>query len=98
MKTRDEYIQLLKRNKDDLMRKYHISRLGIFGSVARGEQTANSDVDICFESAPIGLFAQCRLKAELEQILGCRVDLLRIRKQLEGTVLQKALDEELIYV
>ncbi len=49
MKTVTEYISLLRdymqRNAD----KYGISRMGIFGSVARNEQTETSDVDIYVE-------------------------------------------------
>ena len=29
--------------------RYGITRLGVFGSVARGEQTEGSDVDVCYE-------------------------------------------------
>lgn len=80
------------------MQTYQISHLGIFGSVARNEQTENSDIDICFESAPMGLFTFGQLKSELERLLGCSVDLLRMRSQLNGTYLQKSIQDDLIYV
>ena len=47
MKTTQEYIQLLKEYKQKRGILYGISRIGIFGSVARGEQTEGSDVDVC---------------------------------------------------
>lgn len=80
------------------MQKYQITRLGIFGSVARRAQRNDSDVDIYFEGAPISLFTLCRLKAELENLLGCTVDLLRMRKQLDDSRLINSVKKDLIYV
>lgn len=98
MKSTEEYITLLKSQKEYLTQKYQIRNLGLFGSVARNEQTKDSDVDIYFECSSMSLFTMCRLKYELEKILGCTVDLLRKRKQLEGTSLEKSIKKDLIYV
>lgn len=98
MKTTEEYLNILRNSKENLMQTYQITRLGVFGSVARKEQTDGSDVDICFESDSMGLFTLCRLKAELESLLGCNVDLLRMRNQLNGTMLKRAVIKDLIYV
>jgi predicted nucleotidyltransferase len=98
MKTTEEYLNILRNSKAYLMQTYQITRLGIFGSVARKEQTETSDVDIYFESAPMGLFALSRLKSELENLLDCHVDLLRMRKQLDGTYLQRSIMKDLINV
>ena len=46
MKTTSEYIALLRKYMAENAHKYGIVRMGIFGSVARGEQTENSDVDV----------------------------------------------------
>lgn len=56
----------------------------LFGSYARGEQTSDSDIDILVKfdrSMPIGLFAYLRMHRELEEKLGCKVDLIE-----EGTL------------
>lgn len=98
MKTREEYLDILRNSKEHLMQTYHITRLGIFGSVARNEQKETSDVDVCFEGDSMGLFTMARLKSELEKLLECSVDLLRMRKQLDGTYLQKSVMKDLIYV
>lgn len=98
MKSTDEYLKILRSQKTYLTNKYRIARLALFGSVARREQTESSDVDICFESDSISLFTLCRLKSELEEMLGCSVDLLRMRKQLEGTHFEKAVRRDMIYV
>ncbi len=56
----------------------------LFGSYSRGEQRTDSDVDLLVKfdrSIPIGLFAYVRMHRELEEILGCKVDLVE-----EGTL------------
>ena len=98
MKSTEEYLDILRDKKSYLMQKYQITCLGIFGSVARRTHTADSDVDIYFEGAPISLFTMCRLKSELENFLGCTVDLLRMRKQLDDSRLIKSVRKDLIYV
>lgn len=63
----------------DLARRYPIRRLGLFGSVARGEAGPGSDVDVLVEfSGPIG-FEVADLALELEALLGRRVDLVSRR-------------------
>ena len=46
MKSTTEYINILRDYMAKNASKYSITRIGIFGSVARGEQTENSDVDV----------------------------------------------------
>ena len=49
MKSTTEILELLRTYKAHSAAKYGVKRLGIFGSVARGEQTEHSDVDICYD-------------------------------------------------
>jgi predicted nucleotidyltransferase len=56
-----------------------VERVEVFGSVARGTPHAGSDVDLLVEFLPTakaGLFEMGALKEDLEERLGCRVDLL----------------------
>ena len=49
----------------------------MFGSVARGEDRAYSDLDLLADLPPgMSLFGLARLQAELEAIVGTRVDLI----------------------
>ena len=67
-----------------------VLRAWLFGSYARGEATADSDVDILVEfdhSSPIGLFAYARMWRELKECLGRDVDLVE-----EGTLKPFAVD------
>lgn len=97
MKSTSEYIELLRQFKEQNAEKYGIMKLGLFGSVARGEQKEGSDVDIYMESIPQSLFTMSHLKGELEGFLGCRVDLVRLRDRM-NLLLRKRIDKEGIYV
>ena len=67
---------ILSANKDVLFHKYPIKELGIFGSVARMEENADSDIDILVEfSEPVG-WEIIDLASELEELLGYKVDLV----------------------
>lgn len=97
MKTTAEYIQLLKQFKESKAMSYGITKIGLFGSVARGEHKEGSDVDVCFEGKAMGLFTLARLKGELEILFGNTVDILRMRKQLDGSTLKDSILRDIIY-
>jgi uncharacterized protein len=65
----------------------------VFGSVARGEETETSDIDILVDlDEGTGLFALLRLRADLEQVLGAQVDLVPAGG-LKAGVRQRILDD-----
>ncbi len=66
----------LRQLQPDLYQRYGITKIGIFGSVARNTPHANSDIDIVVEMQPNILKRAC-LKAELEEVFGCSVDVIR---------------------
>ena len=52
-------------------------RIGIFGSMARDENTENSDIDILYQlKQSVGLFKIVRMKDDLEEKLNKKVDLV----------------------
>jgi len=93
----EAYLHLLRKNKFYYTSKYGITRIGIFGSVARGEQTENSDIDICIESPPMGLFVLSGLCIYLEELLGMRVDIIRMHKNM-NLKFRNRIEKEIIYV
>lgn len=95
MKTTQEYVQLLKEYKQN--RGILYGRIGIFGSVARGEQTEDSDVDVCVDLEVPSIFSLVHIKEELKQLFGCEVDVVRIRQNMDA-LLKKDIIEEGIYV
>lgn len=57
--------------------KHGLTNLRVFGSVARGEEGPESDIDLLVDVAPgIGLFELGRCQSELEALLGAPVDLV----------------------
>ena len=97
MKTTQEYVQLLKEYKQKRGILYGISRIVIFGSVARGVQPEGSDVDICVDLEVPSIFSLVHIKEELKQLFGCLVDVVRIQQNMEA-LLKKDIIEEGIYV
>ena len=55
------------------------------------------DVDVVYEGEP-NILLRSRMKAELEALLGCRVDVVRYRKQLSDTPFGKSINQDLILV
>ncbi len=90
------YIRLLKKNKRRLEKQYGISRMGIFGSVARGTHNVESDIDICVEMEP-DMLALAGIYADLEHLFGKKVDIVRLSKYT-NPLLKKKIENEAIYV
>lgn len=97
MKTTSEYLQLLKQFKDTKAMSYGIRKIGLFGSVARGEHKEGSDVDVLYEGEP-NILLRSRMKRELESLFGCKVDLIRFREQIKNTLFGESIDEDLILI
>ena len=97
IKTKEQYMRLLSdfRKKRGLV--YGITRIGIFGSVARGEQNEGSDIDIYYEGEPLSLFKVAALKEELENIFECNVDIVRVRETM-NQILKKNIKKDGLYV
>ncbi len=72
---------------------YHVQEIGVFGSVARGEDTEISDIDILVEfSEPVGFFHFLELESFLGSLFGKRVDLVT-RKALKSAIRESVLME-----
>ena len=71
--------------------------MGIFGSVARGEQTEDSDVDVCLETSNPNIFALVHIKEDLQNLFGCPVDIVRMREKMDA-LLRNRIEKEGIYV
>lgn len=71
----NEIIEMLKGHRA-ILKKYSVIRIGLFGSFARNESTATSDIDLLvdFEDKSFDNFMD--LAEELENIFGRKVDLL----------------------
>ena len=93
MKSKTEYQKILCHYFEEVASQQGITRMALFGSVARGEQNEDSDVDVAYEGPP-NLFLRVRMKMDLEKLFGCKVDLIRLRKQFSGTLFGEELDRD----
>ena len=96
MRTAKEYIDLISAHADELRSQFGIRTLRLFGSVSRGEQREDSDVDICVDMEP-SLYLLVRLKRFLEQILQCSVDVVRMHRHINPYLLEN-IERDGIYV
>ena len=76
MKTRQEFIDILKSHANELRNNYGITSMKLFGSVAKGCHHSGSDVDL-FVVMPPKAYALCAAADYLESLLGVKVDLIR---------------------
>jgi hypothetical protein len=85
-------IQEISAKTIPILKSYGISRAGLFGSAARNDMRADSDIDILVDiNANIGLLEFIGIKQELEQQLGRKVDLIEyqtIKPLLKDKILQ----------
>ena len=73
---RDEVTRILKAQRSRLRLDYGVQSLALFGSVARDQATAQSDIDLLVEfNRPVGFFGLLALQDYLEKLFGCPVDL-----------------------
>jgi predicted nucleotidyltransferase/DNA-binding XRE family transcriptional regulator len=70
----------LRRRRSEVLElagRHGVRVLGVFGSVARGEDRPDSDIDLLVElPVGMGLFAVARVQNELQELLGSPVDLV----------------------
>ena len=101
---KDEILAKLKELKPVYEQEGFVVK-GIFGSVARGDDSINSDIDVLYDLTPeftkrhLGFFAVSRIEAikqELQQIFGCDVDLAT--SDNPSRVFQETIKEECAYV
>lgn len=82
MQTIQEYLQLLTQYKNQNAERYGIKSIGIFGSVARGEQHPGSDVDIVVDLKTPDVYYMVHIKDDLEQLFCVPVDVVRMRERM----------------
>ncbi len=89
---------LLKAKREEILRaaaKHGAHNVRVFGSVARGEADAQSDIDLLVEFEPDrSLLDHAALWLELQELLGCKVDVVSvagIKARIRDRVLREAL-------
>jgi uncharacterized protein len=97
MKTREEIISFISRNKNLFRKEFHITKIGVFGSYAREEQSKASDLDLIveFEDNTQNLYdLKLDLKEFFRSKLGVEVDICRekfIKSRIKEEILMETL-------
>ncbi|MCK9417743.1 MAG: nucleotidyltransferase family protein [Nitrospirae bacterium] len=90
-------IDLLKKNKANIRKKFGVKQIGVFGSIARGTAKRGSDIDVLVEfERTVDFFEFIDLKEYLENMFERNVDLVT-KKALKPLIKNKILDQ-VIYV
>jgi uncharacterized protein len=88
----------VRRRRNDMVAAaaaHGVRNLRVFGSVARGQDRPDSDVDLLVDLPPgLSLFGLGRVQAELEAILGTRVDLVPVQDLKPGV--RERVEHELV--
>ena len=88
----------LKKSVETISKKYGVERVYLFGSHARNEANADSDVDIRIDKGTLrGLFQLAGFQLELEESLGVKVDVLTTQSLDESFLTNIKRDEVVIY-
>jgi predicted nucleotidyltransferase len=89
-------VQILKELKPELTDRYHVSSIGLFGSIVRDDFTPESDVDIIVDfSQPVGIeFVD--LADLIEERIGKTVDLVS-KRGIKPRYLEE-ISSEILYV
>lgn len=94
--NRDEVLRELNNLKPELEKKYGVTRIGIFGSLARNEARDDSDIDVVVEMREPNLFYMVHIKELLEQDFNRRIDIIRYREKMNA-YLKARIDREAVY-
>jgi len=94
---RDEALGLLRGCKPDVEERYGVMAIGLFGSLARNQSTATSDVDVVVKLRDSDLFMLVHLKEELEAVFHRHVDLIQYRERM-NPFLKQLIEQEAVYV
>ena len=77
MKTREEILELLRREEPALRDRFKVKTIGLFGSFVRNAPRHGSDIDLLVEfTEPVGMFLYIDLEDHLSDLLGRKVDLV----------------------
>lgn len=96
--TKTFILEFLSQHKEEFLNKYGVTKIGLFGSYARNDNTKDSDIDIAVEilNEKKSLNNFFSLRRELEKAFNIRVD-LGIESSLKEIAKEKIL-KEIVYV
>ena len=94
---KNEILEYLKHYKEKYKNKYHIKKIGIFGSFAKNIDTKKSDIDIVVDFYKADLLAQVGIMNDLKEHFKKDVDVIVYWDKMNPR-LKKRIKKEAIYV
>jgi hypothetical protein len=94
--TKNIILEFLKDHKSELKEKFGLTRVGLFGSYAKGTATKDSDIDLAIEMEIKDFFLRNDLKEYLENSFKIPVDIGYFDSFRE--FYKKKIEKEIIYV
>jgi predicted nucleotidyltransferase len=91
----DSVIEQIARIREELRQRYTVTRIGVFGSFARGEEEPDSDLDVIVELAQPTFDHYMDLKFRLEEVLQRPVDLVMVETLKPR--LRPIIEQEVVY-
>ncbi|MDE7378020.1 MAG: nucleotidyltransferase domain-containing protein [Paraprevotella sp.] len=88
MCTREQCIERLRESAPYIRQEFGVESMCLFGSMARGDNREDSDVDVCV-SMPPKAFKLVSLKDFLQHLLGVAVDVVRRTPRLDPFLLSE---------
>lgn len=96
-KNLNQIKKIINAHSDIIKYTYKVKNIGVFGSIARGDNTKVSDVDLLVElSEPLSFFRFIDLENYLSQIIGAKVDL--VTKKALKPIIKEEILQEVVYV
>lgn len=96
MCTRNECITRLTEATPYIRQQFGVKSLCVFGSMARGDNTSSSDVDVCVDMPPKA-FKLIALKLYLQELLGVDVDVIRRSSYIDSLLISE-INRDGIYI
>ena len=93
--NKKEILNYLKEHYQEFHKKYHVQKIGLFGSYARDEENENSDIDIFVNMEP-SMWDMITIKQQLEEKFHKKVDIIREHKNIKPFCLEM-INKDLIY-
>lgn len=88
----------LKRKLVDLLLPYGPERISVFGSYARGDQTAASDLDVLVRFRNrMGILTLTQIQQKLSDSIGVSIDLVT-ESSLKNPLLKESISKDLIVI
>ncbi|MCG3165314.1 MAG: hypothetical protein POELPBGB_01076 [Bacteroidia bacterium] len=94
--TSAEILEKLKQEMPLLRSKFGVDEIGLFGSYARNEATADSDVDILVKLQQPNFIKLAGLLNHLENLLKTKVDIITKHSRLSPRFLNR-IEKEIVY-